>query len=469
MNRKTLFLIQALTLLSWQLFSQKYSLEQCIEIAITNNLRVMQSNIDVKISEANLRQAKDNRLPLINGNTGQGLSLGRGIDPYTNTSVNQQIWYNSISVNTGVIIFNGRQQINTIKQQEHQLDADRSSVEANKENVILNIILTYLQVLSNQELLNLATNQAFITQQQIQKTARLIEAGILPSTHLIDLKAQLANDNLGIVDAKNNLSNSKLTLVQWMNIPPNDNIEVENISTTDMTIYAEPIESIFNRAQETQSSLRVYEHKILAANKTIDIIKGTKYPTISFNIGLSSNFSSTAVKQISSGEVIESNTGLYVPSNGEKLPVLIAQSKTSIENIGYLDQIGLNKNFTFGFQLKIPILNAYAYRNRLSIAMLNRENLIYTDKINRQQLRQNIEQAYNAMKAAFDRYASLSNQVEALQAAFLAAEIKLNSGTINTTDYNIVKSNLDRAKINFIQAKYNYLLRLRVLDFYQNK
>jgi len=150
-------------------------------------------------------------------------------------------------------------------------------------------------------------------------------------------------------------------------------------------------------------------------------------------------------------------------------PHFSIQPKSSVENISYFNQIELNRNLTFNLQVRIPILNGYSYRNKLNIANLNRENLLFTDKINRQQLRQNIEQAYNNMTMAFERYGSITKQVSVSQEAFSIAEIKFNSGTMNSLDYNITKSNFDKAKINLIQAKYDYLLRMRVLEFYQDR
>lgn len=356
-----------------------------------------------------------------------------------------------------------------MKQQEYQITADKTNVKANKENVMLNVILAYLEVLSNQELVTLANSQVNVTQQQITKTEKLIKAGVLAETNLIDLKAQLANDELGVVNAKNNLSGANLTLLQWMNLSPNEPIEVENLTLKDINLYHSTAEEVYNQAKEGQSFLKVNEYRILAANKAIEIIKGIRYPVVTFNVGISTNFSSGAKRSLILNEVSETNTGLYVPYNGGKLPVMAIGPVTTIENIPYLDQFEVNRNLSFNLQVRIPILNGYNYRNRLSIAHLNRENLVFSDKINRQQLRQNIEQAYNSMSIAFQRYSSITKQVSALQEAFSVGEIKFNAGTINSLDYNITKSNLDRAKINLVQAKYDYLLRTRVLDFYQDR
>ena len=469
MKLQKLMMVKVLILLSGEIFAQKFSLQQCIETAITNNLKIQQSGVEVKISEANLQQLHDNRLPVVNASTGQGMSFGRGIDPYTNVPINQQIGFNNIGINSSVTLFNGWQQVNAMKQQEYQITADKTNVKANKENVTLNVILAYLQVLSNQELVTLANSQVDVTQQQITKTEKLIKAGVLAETNLIDLKAQLANDELGVVNAKNNLSGANLTLMQWINLSPNEPIEVENLTLKDISLYHATAEEVFNQAKEGQSFLKVNEYRILAANKAIEVIKGIRYPVITFNVGLATNFSSAARRKVTQDEFSESNTGLYVPYNGGKLPVMGMEQKSTVENIPYFDQFELNRNLTFNLRLQIPILNGYNYRNRLSVAHLNRENLIFTDKINRQQLRQSIEQAYNNMSIAFQRYGSITKQVSALQEAFSVGEIKFNAGTINSLDYNITKSNLDRAKINLVQAKYDYLLRTRVLDFYQDR
>lgn len=469
MKLQKLILIKVLMLLSGEIFAQKYSLQQCIETAISNNLSVQKSNVDVRISEANLQQTYGNRLPVINANTTQGMSLGRGIDPYTNASINQQIGFSNFGISTGITLFNGWQQVNAIRQQEYNIVAEKTNVQANKELVMLNVILAYLQVLTNQELVALAKNQADVTKQQIDKTEKLIQAGVLPQINLIDLKAQFANDELGIVSAKNNLSGANLTLLQWMNLSTKTLLSVEPLPIQEINSYVSTAEDVYNEAKESQAFLKVNQYRILAANKAIEVIKGIRYPVVTFNLGLSTNYSSSAKKSIVLNEASETNTGLYVPFNGGVLPVLAMQPKTAIENIPYFNQIELNRNITFNLQIRIPILNGYSYRNRLSIAKLNRENLVFTDKINSQQLRQNIEQAYNNMNMAFEKYSSIIKQVAALQESFSVAQIKFNAGTINSLDYNITKSNLDKAAINLVQAKYDYLLRTKVLDFYQNR
>jgi len=469
MKLQKLILIKVLMLLSGEIFAQKYSLQQCIETAISNNLKVQQSSVDMKISEASLQQIHDNRLPVVNASTGQGMSFGRGVDPYTNTSINQQIGYNNVGISSSLVLFNGWQQVNSIKQQEYQILAEKTNLKAIKENVTLNVILAYLQVLSNKELLVVANSQASVTKQQIEKTEKLIRAGVLAETNLIDLKVQLTNDELGIVNAKNNLSGANLTLLQWINLSPNEPIEVEPLTLNEINLFAPTAEEVYNQAKEKQSFLKVNEYRVLAANKAIEVIKGTRYPVVSFNLGLSTNYSSAAKRNVISEESTEMNTGLYVPVSGVNLPVMAIQPKSSVENISYFNQIELNRNLTFNLQVRIPILNGYSYRNKLNIANLNRENLLFTDKINRQQLRQNIEQAYNNMTMAFERYGSITKQVSVSQEAFSIAEIKFNSGTMNSLDYNITKSNFDKAKINLIQAKYDYLLRMRVLEFYQDR
>jgi len=312
-------------LLSGEIFAQKYSLQQCIETAISNNLKVQQSSVDMKISEASLQQIHDNRLPVVNASTGQGMSFGRGVDPYTNTSINQQIGYNNVGISSSLVLFNGWQQVNSIKQQEYQILAEKTNLKAIKENVTLNVILAYLQVLSNKELLVVANSQASVTKQQIEKTEKLIRAGVLAETNLIDLKVQLTNDELGIVNAKNNLSGANLTLLQWINLSPNEPIEVEPLTLNEINLFAPTAEEVYNQAKEKQSFLKVNEYRVLAANKAIEVIKGTRYPVVSFNLGLSTNYSSAAKRNVISEESTEMNTGLYVPVSGVNLPVMAIQ------------------------------------------------------------------------------------------------------------------------------------------------
>lgn len=466
---KHLQIILFITLLGINLniHAQQYSLKQCIETAVENNLQVQKGRIDEKIGQVNLKQSKDNKLPSLAAVTGQGFSLGRGVDPYTNSIIDQKIAFNNVGLSGGVTLFSGWQQKNTVKQNEYLLRADKATIESDKENITLNVILAYLEVLNKQEQLNQTNNQAEITKAQISKTERLVTADIVPATNLIDLKLQLANDDLDRVNAKNYLADAKLNLLQLMNLPINTAIEVEPIEANNINLQKVITENIYLQAIENKSIIKGYQYRLLAADAGIEIAKSIKYPTISLNSGIYTNYSSAAKRSISSGEVLEENTGLYVPTQSGNLPVMIAQQKTSVERLGYFNQMSLNRNFSLNLQLKIPLFNGHNLQNKLNLARLNKENLLVNEKMYRQTLRQNIEFANNKMVAAFERYTSIQKQLSVSNEAFVAAEVKFNAGTINSMDFNLSKTNLDKAKLNLIQAKYDYLLRVRILEFYK--
>jgi outer membrane protein len=462
-----IILFIAFSAINLNTYAQQYSLKHCIEIAVENNLQVQKGRIDEKISEVNLKQSKDYKLPSLAAVTGQGFSLGRGVDPYTNSIINQKIAFNNVGLSGGVTLFSGWQQKNTVKQNEYLLRADQASIQSDKENITLNVILAYLEILNKQEQLTQTNNQAEITKTQISKTERLVTAGIVPATNLIDLKLQLANDDLDRVNAKNDLADAKLNLLQLMNLPINTPIEVEPIEANNINIQKVLTENIYLQAIENKSIIKGYQYRLLAADAGIEIAKSIKYPIISLNSGIYTNYSSAAKRSISSGEVLEENTGLYVPTQSGNLPVMISQQKTSVERLGYFNQMSLNRNFSFNLQLKIPLFHGHNLQNKLNLARLNKENLLVNEKMYRQTLRQNIEFANNKMVAAFERYTSIQKQLSASNEAFVAAEVKFNAGTINSMDFNLSKTNLDKAKLNLIQAKYDYLLRVRILEFYE--
>jgi outer membrane protein len=450
---------------------RKLTLQECVDVAWKNNLQVKQSQVQVEVNRNNLAQSQANRLPTLNGSAGQGLNLGRNIDPFTNTYVTQTLNYTNLGLNSSATIYNGGIINNTIKQNDLLLQASEQDVQASRDQVALNVVLAYLQVINNEDVLSVARAQVEISAQQVARTEKLVQAGALPLANLLDLKAQLANDELSIVTAENNLALSRLQLVQLMNDKSIREFELDRLSVnTPGDGYDAGIQQIYDVAVGTQAAVKAAELRTLSARKGVDIARGSFYPSLGFNFSMGSNYSSAA-KRSRLGEPTSVSTSAEVEFNGQKVPITFTtQQPTYLTSaIPWANQLTNNVNGGIGVAMRIPIFNGYQVRYRTANAILNVKNQEYQTENTKLQLRQNIEQAYVNMTGSSKKYASLSKQVESLEQAFKAAESRYNAGAINAVDYNLAKTNLDRARINQVQAKYDYILRIKVLDYYQNK
>jgi outer membrane protein len=459
---------------------QKYSLQQCVNIGLENNLQLRQGQLQVQANQNTFDQSKWQKYPNLNFNTNQGLQSGRNIDPFTNQFVEQTVNFSSFQLNTGITLFNGYQLKNSIKQNQFNLQASQKDVESNRNGLILNIATAYLNVLNNQEQLEFARRQAETTRFQLERTEKLVKGGALPEINLYDIRSQLANDELSIINAQNSIELAKLTLKQLMNLPANEQVEIEPINLpapSTALSYDATLDQVYNAALKYLPDMEAANLRIESAKVGVEIAKGAKLPTISLGGGLSSSFSSAAPKQRFVGDGGESkvvdvpSSTKYVSYIGISVPVIekITVPSGSIQNFGYLDQLSFNRNASLSLSLRMPIFNAYQVKYRIANAQIQQKNVEYQSQIIRNQVRQTVEQAYYSMLNAAKRYEATAKQIESLELSFKAAEARLNAGAINAVEYNIAKNNLDRSRASLIQAKYEYIFRTKILDFYQSK
>jgi outer membrane protein len=455
-----------------QLPTERYTLQRCLEIAWANNIQVRQSQLQVEASRNTLEQSRASQLPNLNGNvTGPGLSFGRGIDPFTNTAINQQITFNNFNLTTNTTLFAGGQLRNVVKQNELTVQAAQQDVQANRDQLTLNVVLAYLQVVNNEDLLAIARGQVEVSQLQVERTQKLVDAGSLPPANLYDLQAQLANDELAVVNAENNLILARVNLLQLMNVNGLQNIELDRLSVNTPTgPYPQTPQEVYDVATGFVAAVKAADLRTQSAGRGVEIARGALAPTVGFNASLSTNYSSAAQRRVL-GNLVDVSTTATVVIDGQPTPITFVtqQPSQSFRGIGYFDQLASNRNANLSIGLRIPIFNAYTARTQVANAQVNERNLAYQAENVRLQLRQTIEQAFTNLTTAAKRYAATTKQVEALEQAFRVAESRLNAGAINSVDYNVAKTNLDRARSNQVQAKYDYLFRTKILDFYQNK
>lgn len=445
------------------------TLQQCVQTAIANNLDTRQSDLQNQSAEANLKQAKASRFPNISGDINHGMNQGRSIDPFTNSYITQGVNFANYGLNASITLFNGGNINNTIKQNAYTYEATKMDLQQNKDNITLQVILAYLQVLSNEDLLQQNKNQLVLSGKQVERLEIMDKDGAVKPSELYDLKGQYANDELSIIASQNQLDASKLALVQLMNVPFEKDLKLERLDVeTEVKLYDGNTQMIYDLASKQMGFVKATEFRKLSASKALLAAKGTLYPTIYLSGGLYTNYSSVAstATLISTASV---PSGDYVDVSGNKVPVITTQNNYENSKIAYFNQFKNNYNTSVGIGIRVPIFNGLQARTRVTQAKITLKNADLVEETTKIQLRQNIEQAHFNMEASYSRYQKLTEQVASFKESFRIADIRFNAGAITSVDYLVAKNNLDRSNINYIIAKYEYIIRTKVLDYYQGK
>jgi len=445
------------------------TLKQCVETGISNNLMVQQSNLQMQTDEINWKQARLNLLPTLNGSIGQSFNQGRSIDPFTNGYINQSNNTGSYNLSSGIVLFNGFSLLNSVKQTSLAYQASQMDWQQAKDNITINTILAYLQVLSNDEQLSQSKNQLALSKKQVERLEILNRQGAINPAELSDMKGQYAGDQISINNAQTALESSKLALCRLMNIPYDRKITLEKISSATMALkYEDNPENIYATALNQLALVKSVDLRKRSAEKGVKVAKGALFPTLSFGVNSNTNYSSTALQNyfINSTHVASAD---YVTVNNTQVPVIKQQDHFRSEKIPFDRQFKNNRFTSFGFSLSIPIFNSLQARNRVKQSQVMLKNATAVAATTRTQLQQDIEQAHINMTSALNSYKALTEQVSSYTESFRIAEIRYNAGLGTSIDYLTAKNNLDRSSINLINAKYDYILRTKILDYYQGK
>lgn len=446
--------------------SNKITLQQAIQTAIDNNVQVRQSGLRTQVAEVNWKQAKANIFPSLNGNATHGINQGRSIDPFTNSYVDQKINYANYGLGSSVVLFNGLSLQNNIKQASLSYEASKSELQQAKDNLTINVILAYLSVLNNEDLVTQAKSQASVTKQQLDRLEVMNRQGAISPPLLAELKGQLMNDELAVVNMQNALEQSKLQLAQLMNLNYDRNMQVERMDSEDfMAKYGATVDAVYQQALDNLSMVKAAGLRTKSAEAGLKSVKGELFPTLSLNGNVSTNYSSVASQNILLNSTFEPTTD-YVLLNGNQLPVISKTNNYQSQKIRYTDQLSNNLFSNVSLSLRVPIFNSFQTRNRIKLAQINIKSAQLVEENTKLQLRQAIDQAYLNMTNAEDRLKLSLEQVKAYQEAFRAAEIRFQSGVGTSVDYLVAKNNLDRSNSNLIIARYDFVLRKKILDFY---
>ncbi len=457
-----------------------WTLQRAIDYALTHNLGVRLNQLTAQGNAQVLRQSKAALLPTVNLNATQGWNYGTYVNPVTSQFQNATTRSNNFAGQAQLVIFQGFQLRNTIKRNGLDYDASVQDIEKARNDLSLNVASQFLQLVLAQELVRANQTRVASDQAQIARSRILLKAGSIPESTLLDSQSQLATDELNVVTAQNQADLARLALLQLLNIDPATAqgfaIEVPALPDPDQEApYAIDLNQAYQTAATTLPEIRAADLRVQSARSSIDIARGAYYPRLFLSGSLSTLYSSSQSTRLFTGDsiasppipVLQRTAGGLTPTSF----VVPTGKQPTFETLPtrYFDQLSNNYGKAIQFSLQIPILNGLQVRTNVQRALINEQAAGVRAEQARLTLRQSIEQAYADARAAQLQYAAATRQVAALTLTQRNSEIRFNNGLLNGTEFNISKNNLNYAVSNQLQAKYTFIFRRKVLDFYQGK
>lgn len=463
--KKIALALALLVLSNFTLSAQKaWSLQDCIDHAFKNNIQIKQFMLGVENAEIGLLQSKMNMLPNLNGYVSHGWNWGQAIDRFTNQFATERVQSNNFYGSSNLTVFNGFQKVNTVRQSQLDLMAGKLDADTFMDDVALNIATAYLQILFAQEMLEIANNQIDITRQQAQRMEKLVNAGTLARGDLLMIEAQLAAEELQVVEARNNLDMTYLVLAQMLDLPSAEGFqiirpEIELYETQSMTMTPD---QIYASAVVQRPKIKSAELKVESAVKGLAVARGSQSPSVSMVASWGTGFS--GAQKIGKNPYFEE---IPIGYDSQMNPVYsLVQRYESVDIKPFNDQFSDNNNRTIDFRMNIPIFNGWYTRSNISRARIAIENARYEHETAKLQLNKTIQQAWADASASLKRYAASGKKVEATEESFKYAEQRFNVGMLTSLDYNNAKNELQRSQSEMLQAKYDYVFKTKVLDFY---
>ena len=446
MNKKFVLFLPVIIFLAVNLklaAQELWSLEDCINYAFEHNLQIKQSYLDVEASQDDLLQKKLNFLPSLNASASHNTGWGRSVDMATYRYTNKTTRQMYFSVNSDITLFNGLQQVNDVRRQQFDFLAKKYSSDKIKNDISLNIAAAYLQILFNIELTNNARRQVEITKEQIDRTRKQVEAGVLAKGSLLEIEAQDANEEVNLVTAKNRLTLSYLDLMQLLDLKADSAFDIEK-PNLEITAKPEllPVSSIYHTALGIMPEIKSAEYSLKSAERSLAIARGQRSPRLSLTGTYGNNYSDQIKKSLDPTS----------PDFDVTKP--------------FWDQLADNRNITMAFRLTIPVFNGFQVSNYIRKSKIYQESANLTLELEKNRLRKNIEQAYTDAVAAYKTYEARKRSVASYREAFKYAREKFDVGMVSATDYNVAKIQLNNAESDLAASKYDYIFKTKILDFY---
>jgi len=432
--------------LSSQAQTKVWTLEECVRYALENNITIQNSELDLKIADIDKKDAFGSYLPTLSGSASHSWNIGRNVNPVTNIATTETTQYSQLGVNSSVDIYKGLQNQNTYRRAKLSIIASQYQLLKMQEDVSLNVANAFLQILSFKEDLKVKKEQLSIDEKRLKRSEEMVNAGTIPRGDLFDLKATLATDKQNITVSENNLLISKLSLAQLLQLKEFADFDVadDTNATDENNIMSQKPIDIYNKAKETRTELKLAQTNLEIAEKNVTIAKGAYQPTLRgvYSFGTSASYSHMLTGVDGSGNPV------YTPA----APLF--------------SQFSDNKGHYFGLQLNVPIFNGFSVKNNVERNKVSLEK----SKIDLEQksldLQRNVYTAFTDAKGALNTYESATAALEARQQSYNYSKEKYDVGLMNSFDFTQAQTLLTNAQSDVIRTKYEYLFRIKILEFY---
>ncbi len=444
---------------------KQYTLEECVNIALEKNISIKQSELDLQGADIDKADAFGNFLPRINAQSQHIWNNGLSQNITNGLIENLTTQFSSFGGNLGVTIFSGKQNINQLARANLNIISRQYQLEDMKDDISLFVANSYLQVMFNKELEQVQRYQLELAQQEMERTQIRIDAGVQTQAEIYEIEANLASQEQALVQAENAFRLSRISLAQLLLITDYKNFDITQVNydvPLSQILFEKP-KKIYEKALTLRNDIKVGATNIEIAKKDIDLAKGALLPSLSafYNYNTRISYSD---RFIETGNLIETPIGV-VKENGSLVVTQFPEREiSSAQSFG--DQFTQNDGQSYGLSLNIPIFNGMAAKNNIKRRKLNlkrTENVFEQTKLD---LENTINQAYNNAQGAYKFYEASNKTLKARREAYLIAEQRFELGVMNSYDFIQAKQRYEISASDNVRAKYDYIFKLKVLEFY---
>lgn len=449
------------------LAQQPWSLEDCIQHAMENNIQIKQTVLNTEYNENLLKQSKLGQIPSLSGTGSYSYSWGRALDQTTYNYTDEQIGSLNFGLNSYTNLFNGLQVRKTIQQNELNLMASYEDVQKVKNDITLNIAAAYLSIMFNRELLAVTEVQLETTGQQVERTKKMVDAGKLARGNFLELQAQYASEELNLVNAENQLAISLLNLQQILDLPIDSAFDViiPVLADPDVDPLLVNAMEVYRVAEQLMPEVKAAVLNLQSAEKGVEIAKGARSPQLYLSANFNTGYSDIREQVVGFSDPVQSQIG--VTASGE---AVYTPNPLEIPQFGkypFFDQMGDNRYTGVGLGLSIPIFNGWQVNTSIANARIMHENAKLELQSQKLVLYATIQQAYADAVASLKRFTATKQALVSMEESFKYTEKKFEVGLVNTVDYNVSKNQLTATQSDLLQAKYDFIFKTNVLNFYQ--
>ncbi|RED44330.1 outer membrane protein [Winogradskyella eximia] len=469
--KKSIIIVLLLCGVLAQAQNKKWTLKECVVYALENNISVKQSELDVEAADIDKLTAVGGFLPSLSAGAGVSENTGLSFNPITNNAETTTFLSASGNINIGYTLFDGLRNIRTVQRADISKLASQYRLDKMKDDISLFVANGYLQVILNKANLEVLKSQNQVTQEQIERTNQLVDAGSLPRGDLLEIQATDANEKQSIVNAENSVQISLISLAQLLLIKDyaNFDIEDEGYDIVDEGISSKSADDIITGAMENRSEIKIAESNVELAEKDLQIAKGSRFPTLSAFFGYNTRYSNTKsfIQEVDPNNPSSIQQIGTVQNTGE---VVVGEfPNTFAREVGadrFIDQLSQNDGISYGLSLNIPIFNGFSTRGNIQRNKINLERSKFQLEQAELDLESTVYQAYVDAKGSLKSYEAAKTALESQQLAYDYAKERYDVGLTNAFDFSQSKQRFDNARIQLNQAKYDYIFKLKVLELY---